>query len=130
MTRFAFSLLAEDIIDEIVTTTNERIGAVAKITRNTELRWLYISRRLNIRCPTCSSPIHSNCGKFKCFKCGQSSTIKSHLIGEICRGCKSLSVECSGLASLHELPSPCVHLNKVLDRSSCKPSVRQIRIPD
>ena len=108
--RFALNSLVENTIDEVVSLTAFNMRKLSLITRNTELRWLLVNKRLMIKCPSCGNELKSNCARYKCFQCDQTSMIHSLILTDICESCASFKKSCQGPG--HNLMSPIVSINR------------------
>ncbi len=68
-----------------------------RITRDTELRWRRLSRRLFFRCSSCSAILNvSECGRFECKVCDEIMMIDSKVLNNICSSCISYNTSCPG----------------------------------
>jgi len=94
--RFVLNNLVENVIDEVVSLTSSNMRKIALITKSTELRWLMVNKRLEIKCPSCGNDIRSSCARYKCFQCDQISMVSSPQLMTICDSCVSYKKSCVG----------------------------------
>lgn len=93
---FSLQRLAEDVKDGLVSMDSESKRILTNITKNTELRWEWISKRLKIRCPECATELNGWCARFKCYVCGEELMLQSKTLHNICETCPSYKNTCGG----------------------------------
>ena len=85
----ALDYLANGIYDGMFHTSSRVTRIISSVTRITELRWSRVKERLIFRCPECGNKVSGECGRFKCYICGEVLVLRSEVLGDICNRCES-----------------------------------------
>lgn len=88
----ALNRLADDVVDQVIVTDEEAKHILRRLTRNPELRWIHLLKRLRIRCPECMNRLDNTdttCARFSCYKCGETVMVHWKSLRGICQTCIS-----------------------------------------
>lgn len=90
-----------DLIEEVgmhnVALSSELEDALVSISKDSQIRWNRLGKRLDFYCSSCGSKLNpSSCGKFECRVCDDVMMIPAKSLNKICSNCPSYKSECPG----------------------------------